>query len=147
MLPAASLIARWRLLARVWRGTIVAAALGGVLVNLLDISIDWYHQLALLEQERIPFDYWSPLMSAIWRHGDALISMLQGQAVYPYRFTGLDLFYGRPPTITLDVWWNYAWLGGHGRFWVVAGVAAALLVLVWVLARLVQATGVLEVSS
>ena len=143
MLPAVSLIARWRSLARVWQGTVVAVAFGGVLVNLLDISIDWYHQLALLEQERIPFDYWSPFMSAIWRHGDALISMLQGQAVYPYRFTGLDLFYGRPPTITWDVWWNYAWLG-HGRFWVVAGVATALLALLLVLARLVQAARVLE---
>jgi hypothetical protein len=109
----------------------VAAVIGvGALVQLLDVLVDYQHQIQLKFDDGIALaSYWRPADSALWRHAVALVQVLAGHGRYPqeYRFTDASL--GLPTAIVPDVWWSYLWLDPDSRPVAAIGVAGLLLLL------------------
>ncbi len=129
ILPLLPLLQRWRDLPRAARGVICTLAATGVVVQLLDIGVDFQHQIQLLREAGVePPDaqWWSPQYSGIWRHGEAMIGLLNGSAAYPASYQFTDLSTAVPLKTVLDVWWVYAWIDGVNPLVVITVVALAV---------------------
>jgi hypothetical protein len=115
ILPLLPLLQRWGDLPRTARRAIYALAAAGVAVQLLDIGLDFQHQIQLMREAGVePPDaqWWTPQYSGIWRHGEAMLGLLNGSAAYPATFRFTDLSTAMPLKTVLDVWWVYAWIDG-----------------------------------
>ena len=79
ILPLLPLLQRWHDLPRTARRAIYGLAAAGVVVQVLDISLDFSHQLQLLVESGVkPPDAqaWTVQHSGIWRHAGALVGLL-----------------------------------------------------------------------
>jgi hypothetical protein len=114
ILPLLPILQRWRGLPPRVRNSIYALAAAGVVIQLLDVGVDFSHQIQLQYDAGIDPDarWWSPPSSAIWRHAGAIIGLLHGSAAYPSSYQLTDLSTATPLTTTVDVWWTYAWMNG-----------------------------------
>ena len=131
ILPLLPLLQRWADLPRAARGAICGLAAAGVLVQLLDVSVDFQHQLQLLREagvEAPDAQWWTLQYSGIWRHGQAALGLLSGSAAYPSSFQFTDLSTAMPLRTVLDVWWAYAWIDGVSPLVVVTVVVGAVAV-------------------
>ena len=149
ILPLLPLLQRWGDLPRIARGAIYGLAAVGVLVQLLDISVDFQHQLQLLREAGAAApdaQWWTVQYSGIWRHGQAAAGLLSGSAAYPSSFQFTDLSTAMPLKTVLDVWWVYAWIDGVSLLVLITVVVGAVAVVVG-LARWVWRTSVVSPSA
>jgi hypothetical protein len=131
MLPAIELLSRWHRLHLLARAGIIAAAVTGVGVQFLGVSIDYLHQMLLERFQGIdPRTYWAFPYSAIWRHAGAFWGVLNGNAGYPSDQIPMDISLGLPQFTTFDFWWVYAWFNGTNPILIVAIVGVAVLLMV-----------------
>jgi hypothetical protein len=115
ILPLLPLLQRWRELPRIARRSICGLAAVGVVIQLLDIGVDFQHQVQLLREGGIePPDaqWWTPQYSGVWRHGEAVLGLFNGSAAYPATYQFTDLSTAMPLRTVVDVWWVYAWIDG-----------------------------------
>jgi hypothetical protein len=129
ILPLLPLLQRWRQLPRAARRTIYALAAAGVVVQLLDINLDFSHQLQLLVESGVqPPDAqaWTVQDSGIWRHGGSLLGLLSGSAAYPTTYQLTDLATAMPLKTVPDVWWVYAWINGVNPLVIITVIAGAV---------------------
>lgn len=137
ILPLLPVLQRWRDLPHMARRAIYGLAAAGVVVQLLDIGVDFQHQVQLLRDAGVnPPDaqWWTPRYSGIWRHGEAVLGLFNGSAAYPATHQFTDLSTAMPLKTVFDVWWVYAWIDGVNPLVVmtvlmgaVAGVTALVL--------------------
>ncbi|MEO8898780.1 MAG: hypothetical protein ABI352_04940 [Candidatus Dormibacter sp.] len=131
ILPLLPVLQRWQALPPRVRYGIYALAAAGIVIQLLDVGIEFGHQIQLQLDAGIEPDgqWWNPQSSAIWRHAAAMIGLLHGSAAYPVSYQPTDLSTATPLTTTLDVWWTYAWINGVNPLvlvTVLGGAVAAL---------------------
>jgi hypothetical protein len=129
ILPLLPLLQRWGDLPRTARRAIYALVAAGVVVQLLDIGVDFQHQTLLLSEAGVnPPDAqsWTPQYSGIWRHGEAVLGLFNGSAVYPANFQFIDLSTALPLQTVLDVWWVYAWIDGVNPLVVITVLVGAV---------------------
>jgi hypothetical protein len=129
VLPLLPLLQRWADLPRAARAVIYGLAAAGVLVQVLDVSIDFQHQLQLLRETGVQApdaQWWTLQYSGIWRHGQAAVGLLSGSAPYPASFQFTDLSTAMPLKTVLDVWWVYAWIDGVSPLVVITVVIGAV---------------------
>ena len=129
ILPLLPLLQRWGDLPRTARRAIYGLAAAGVVVQLLDIGVDFQHQIQLLREAGVePPDaqWWSVQYSGIWQHGGAFFGLLHGSAAYPSTFQFTDLSTAMPLKTVLDVWWVYAWIDGVNPLVVITVLAGAV---------------------
>ena len=136
VLPLLPLLQRWRDLPRMGRRAVYGLAAVGVVVQLLDIGLDFSHQHQLLVEAGVRPDsqavQWAVQYSGLWRHGGSLLGLVTGSAAYPTSFQFTDLATALPLKTVPDVWWVYAWINGVNSLVIVsilAGAVAALVVL------------------
>ncbi|MGI8608639.1 MAG: hypothetical protein ACR2MY_05330, partial [Candidatus Dormibacteria bacterium] len=112
------------------RGLVLTViALGGA-VQLLDVLVDFQHQVQLKFDDGIPLhSYWRLADSALWRHAVALVQMLAGSGRYPSAYRYTDAALGLPTGAVPDTWWSYAWLNPDTQGVAVVGVVMLLAVL------------------
>ena len=137
MLPATVVLERWRDLGAASRAGVVAVAALGAGLQLLDVGIDFQHQIELKFDDGIQLhSYWTLEHSAIWRHAVALWGVVTGSARYPpiYQFTDLSL--GMPTVTTVDTWWMYAWIQDAARPAVAVVLAGAVAATAWLVGKL-----------
>jgi hypothetical protein len=142
LVPAAMLLAlpavsREMLQSGLRRGGAVALVAVGGGVQLLDVLIDYQHQFQLKFDDGIPLhSYWKVSESALWRHVEALLTMLAGHARYPdaYRYTDASL--GLPLATVPDTWWSYAWLDPARKPLVALALVASISFAAWLTAIL-----------
>jgi hypothetical protein len=149
ILPLLPLLQRWADLPRAARGAIYGLAVVGILVQLLDISVDFQHQLQLLREAGVTApdaQWWTVQDSGIWRHGQAVVGLLSGSAAYPTSFQFTDLSTAMPLKTVVDVWWVYAWIDGVSPLVVITVVVGAV-ALVVALARWLWLTSVASPSA
>jgi hypothetical protein len=141
ILPLLPVLQRWGALPPRIRYAIYALAAAGVVIQLLDVGVEFGHQIQLQYDRGIvaDYDWWSPQASAIWRHATAMIGLLSGTAVYPATYQLTDLSTATPLTTTLDVWWTYAWINGVNPFVLVTLLGGAVAALVALVVRLLRA--------
>jgi hypothetical protein len=131
LLPAISVLSRWRSLPMIARAGVIASVVGGFVIQVLGVSIDYLHQMLLERLQGInPRTYWAFPYSAIWRHGIAFWQVLHGTAPYPTDQVPQDLTLGLPQFTTFDFWWVYAWFNGVSPVLVGAIVGGAALLIV-----------------
>jgi hypothetical protein len=109
----------------------VGLTAAGAVVQLLDVLVDFQHQIQLKFDDGISLhSYWQPGHSALWRHAVALVQMLAGHGRYPqaYRFTDASL--GLPAAAVPDTWWSYLWLDPGARSVAASGVLLLIVGLV-----------------
>jgi hypothetical protein len=129
ILPVLPLLQRWRELPRAARGAISGLAAAGVVVQLLDVGVDFQHQLQMLRDSGVePPDaqWWSPQFSGIWRQGEAFLGLFNGSAAYPSSFQFTDLSTAMPLKTVPDLWWVYAWINGVNPLVVITVVLGAV---------------------
>jgi hypothetical protein len=129
ILPLLPLLQRWRDLPRAARRSIYGLAAAGGVIQLLDIGVDFQHQIQLLREAGIePPDgqWWTPQYSGVWRHGEAVLGLFNGSAAYPATFQFTDLSTAMPLRTVLDVWWVYAWIDGVNPLVVITVLIAAV---------------------
>jgi hypothetical protein len=143
ILPLLPLLQRWGDLTRMARRAIYGLAAAGVVVQLLDIGLEVQHQVQLLRDAGVePPDaqFWTPQYSGIWRHGEAMLGLLNGSATYPATYQFTDLSTAMPLKTVLDVWWVYAWIDGVNPLVVitvlVGAVAGVVALALWLWRRI-----------
>jgi hypothetical protein len=138
ILPLLPLLQRWGDLPRAARRSIYGLAAAGVAVQLLDIGLDYQHQIQLLREvgtepnaqsmSTVTAQWWTLQYSGIWRHGEAMLGLLNGSAAYPaaswIQFS--DMSTAMPLKTVLDVWWVYAWIDGVNPLVVITVLIAAV---------------------
>jgi len=144
ILPLLPLLQRWGDLPVGLRRAVCGLATAGVVLQLLDVAVDFQHQIQLQHEMGVDPDvqWWSPGLSAIWRDAGAMVGLLHGAAAYPvsYRFT--DMALALPTSITFDVWWVHAWMNGVNPLVVITmllGAVSGLVALALWLWRIVDA--------
>lgn len=107
------------------RGIWTLAGIGAA-VQLLDISLDFQHQIQLMTEQGVSqpdAQNWSPQFSDIWRNVESWFGLFSGGVPYPHTFQFTDLATFRPLQMLFDTWWVYAWVNGVNPL--VLGIALA----------------------
>jgi hypothetical protein len=131
LLPAISVLSRWRSLPMIARAGVIASAVVGFVIQVLGVSIDYLHQMLLERFQGInPRTYWAFPYSAIWRHAVAFWQVLHGTAPYPTDQVPQDSTLGLPQFTTFDFWWVYAWFNSVSPLLIGAIVGGAALLIV-----------------
>lgn len=144
ILPLLPLLERWRDLPRAARRAVYALAAAGVVVQLLDVTIESQHQVQLLLDSGVnPPDaqWWTPQYSSIWRDGGALIALLHGSAAYPAAYQFTDLSTAMPLRTVPDVWWVYAWINGVNPLVIITVLTGAVVAVAALALRLWRTLG------
>lgn len=139
LLPLLPVLQRWRTIPAAARCAVYGLVAVGVVVQLLDVSLDFQHQIQLQVEAGVNAQgaqAWTVQDSGIWRHGESLAHLLTGSAPYPKTFQFTDLATALPLSTVPDWWWVYAWINGVDPLVLVTilgGSVAVLVVLVrWV---------------
>jgi hypothetical protein len=146
ILPLLPLLQRWGDMPRTARRAIYGLAAAGLAVQLLDVGVDFQHQITLLRQAGVePPDaqWWTVQYSGIWQHAGAFFGLLHGSAAYPSTFQFTDLSTAIPLKTVLDVWWVYAWTNGVNPLVIITvltgAVAGTVVLALWLWRTVVRA--------
>ena len=139
LLPLLPFLERWRRLSRRARVAIVGLASAGLVVQLLDVGLDFQHQIELLVESGVPSPdaaNWTIQDVGLWRHAASMVGLITGSAPYPASFAFTDLTTFMPRETVFDVWWVYAFMNGANPLVVGTVLGLSIGWVTWLVSRL-----------
>lgn len=135
ILPLLPSLEGWRKTSTRWRVSLVALSVLSAAVAMLGVAVDYLHQIILeVTSGRDIAAYWNPSRSAVWRHLETIVAIVQGTAPYPAYSGPGDVAMGVPTITTFDFWWVYELTKGTSPLLVLSLLAMLVLIslrLVW----------------